>query len=85
MVEKRPHPEGEGPNGDAKRAKALDAIALARAKAAEIAARFATQKPNTNGANANPPKSETTDSARGLAVEDGGHERRESGGQISSS
>ena len=59
MVEKRPHPEGEGPNGDAKRAKALDAIALARAKAAEIAARFATQKPNTNGANANPPKSET--------------------------
>jgi U4/U6 small nuclear ribonucleoprotein PRP3 len=52
MVEKRPHPEGQGPNGDAKRAKPADALAAARAKAAEIAARFAAKKTAaaTNGA-----------------------------------
>jgi len=38
MAEKRPHPEGQGPNGDAKRTKAFEAIAVARVKAAEIAA-----------------------------------------------
>jgi len=50
MVEKRPHPEGLGPNGDTKRAKSVDpsaapaisaAKAAALAKAAEIKARFA--------------------------------------------
>jgi len=45
MAEKRPYPEGQGPNGDAKRPKASDAVeaakAKAKAKAAEIAARFA--------------------------------------------
>jgi U4/U6 small nuclear ribonucleoprotein PRP3 len=53
MVEKRPHPDdGRVPTGDAKRAKPSDAIAAARAKAAEIAARFAGSKPGgaTNGA-----------------------------------
>jgi U4/U6 small nuclear ribonucleoprotein PRP3 len=44
MVEKRPHPDGQGPNGDAKRVKPADALAAARAKAAEIAARFAAKK-----------------------------------------
>jgi U4/U6 small nuclear ribonucleoprotein PRP3 len=48
MVEKRPHPDGQGPNGDAKRVKPADALAAARAKAAEIAARFAAKK--TEGA-----------------------------------
>lgn len=55
MVEKRPHPEGQGPTGDVKRAKASDAIAAARAKAAEIAARVAAQRAGTNGASAPPP------------------------------
>ncbi|KAH7378301.1 pre-mRNA processing factor 3-domain-containing protein [Pyrenochaeta sp. MPI-SDFR-AT-0127] len=55
MVEKRPHPEGQGPTGDVKRTKASDAIAAARAKAAEIAARVAAQRANTNGASAPPP------------------------------
>ncbi|KAF2124194.1 PRP3-domain-containing protein [Dothidotthia symphoricarpi CBS 119687] len=54
MVEKRPHPEGQGPNGDAKRAKGSDAIAAARAKAQEIAARFAAKKAAANGAPATP-------------------------------
>ncbi|KAF1832343.1 PRP3-domain-containing protein [Decorospora gaudefroyi] len=44
MAGKRPHPEGQGPNGDVKRVKPSDAVeaakARARAKAAEIAARF---------------------------------------------
>jgi len=44
MVEKRPHPDGQGPNGDAKRVKPADPLAAARAKAAEIAARFAAKK-----------------------------------------
>ncbi|KAF2853730.1 PRP3-domain-containing protein [Plenodomus tracheiphilus IPT5] len=55
MVEKRPHPEGQGPNGDAKRAKASDAIAAARAKAAEIAARVAAKRDAANGVSATPP------------------------------
>jgi U4/U6 small nuclear ribonucleoprotein PRP3 len=51
MVEKRPHPEGQGPNGDAKRLKPAEALAAARAKAAEIAARFAAKKTEAaNGA-----------------------------------
>lgn len=50
MVEKRPHPEGQGPNGDTKRAKPSDAIAAARAKAAEIAARFKKPDNAPNGA-----------------------------------
>lgn len=54
MVEKRPHPEGQGPNGDAKRTKASDAIAAARAKAAEIAARVAAKRDAANGAVAVP-------------------------------
>ncbi len=62
MVEKRPYPDGQGPNGDAKRAKASDAVAAAKAaaqaKAAEIAARFAAQKANSNSANATPPVSD---------------------------
>jgi U4/U6 small nuclear ribonucleoprotein PRP3 len=45
IAEKRPYPDGQGPNGDAKRAKGSDAVeaakAKAKAKAAEIAARFA--------------------------------------------
>ncbi|KAF1354095.1 PRP3-domain-containing protein [Lizonia empirigonia] len=42
MVEKRPAAEGAA--GDAKRTKGSDAIAAAKAKAAEIAARFAANK-----------------------------------------
>jgi U4/U6 small nuclear ribonucleoprotein PRP3 len=49
MVEKRPHPDGQGPNGDAKRVKPADALAAARAKAAEIAARFKKPSEGTNG------------------------------------
>ncbi|EUC32611.1 hypothetical protein COCCADRAFT_98275 [Bipolaris zeicola 26-R-13] len=45
MAEKRPYPEGQGPNSDVKRPKPSDAVeaakARAKAKAAEIAARFA--------------------------------------------
>ncbi|CAO2653920.1 Nn.00g106530.m01.CDS01 [Neocucurbitaria sp. VM-36] len=55
MPEKRPLPEGQGPNGDVKRAKPSDAIAAARAKAAEIAARFAAKKSTPNGTSATPP------------------------------
>ncbi|OAL51808.1 PRP3-domain-containing protein [Pyrenochaeta sp. DS3sAY3a] len=54
MVEKRPHPDGQGPHGDSKRVKPEDAIAAARAKAAEIAARFAN-KGAANGASAAAP------------------------------
>lgn len=54
MVEKRPHPDGQGPNGDVKRVKPSDAIAAARAKAAEIAARFAAKREAANGASATP-------------------------------
>ncbi|KAF2823083.1 PRP3-domain-containing protein [Ophiobolus disseminans] len=52
MPEKRPHPDGQGPNGDAKRAKPEDRLAAAKAKAAEIAARFAVKRAGaaTNGA-----------------------------------
>lgn len=52
MVEKRPHPDGQGPNGDVKRAKqsAADKVAAAKAKAAEIAARFAKKPEGANGA-----------------------------------
>lgn len=53
MVDKRPAAEGAA--GDAKRAKGSDAIAAAKAKAAEIAARFAAKKAGANGASATPP------------------------------
>ena len=33
MAEKRPYPDGQGPNGDAKRAKGSDAVEAAKAKA----------------------------------------------------
>jgi U4/U6 small nuclear ribonucleoprotein PRP3 len=75
MVEKRPHPDGQGPNGDAKRVKPADALAAARAKAAEIAARFAAKKTEgaSNGAStkapaASPASSATSDSAARLAA-----------------
>jgi U4/U6 small nuclear ribonucleoprotein PRP3 len=59
MVEKRPYPEGQGPNGDAKRVKGDAALSTARAKAAEIMARIAAKKAegSTNGASpvATPP------------------------------
>ena len=58
MVEKRPHPDGQGPNGDVKRTKALDAMAAARAKAAEIAAKVAAKKATTNGANTAAPSND---------------------------
>jgi U4/U6 small nuclear ribonucleoprotein PRP3 len=45
MAEKRPHPDGQGPNGQVKRNKQEDALAAARAKAAEIAARFSKPAP----------------------------------------
>jgi U4/U6 small nuclear ribonucleoprotein PRP3 len=45
MAEKRPHPDGHGPNGDSKRVKPSEAIAMAKAKAAEIAARFRKPDP----------------------------------------
>jgi U4/U6 small nuclear ribonucleoprotein PRP3 len=49
MAEKRPHPDGQGPNGDAKRVKHAEALeaarAQAKAKAAEISARF-SKKPD---------------------------------------
>ncbi|KAF2625727.1 PRP3-domain-containing protein [Macroventuria anomochaeta] len=48
MVEKRPAAEGAA--GDAKRTKGSDAIAAAKAKAAEIAARFAAKKAGPAGA-----------------------------------
>jgi U4/U6 small nuclear ribonucleoprotein PRP3 len=62
MVEKRPHPDGQGPNGDAKRVKPADALAAARARAAEIAARFKKTE-GTNGA----PKTATPPSAPSAA------------------
>ncbi|KAL5120747.1 U4/U5/U6 small nuclear ribonucleoprotein prp3 [Pleosporales sp. CAS-2024a] len=55
MVEKRPHPEGQGPNSDAKRVKGADALAAARAKAAEIAARVAAAKKTQGLAHGAPP------------------------------
>jgi U4/U6 small nuclear ribonucleoprotein PRP3 len=70
MVEKRPHPDGQGPNGDAKRVKPADALAAARAKAAEIAARFKKPSEGTNGAPKKPaappaaPSAATDSSAR---------------------
>jgi U4/U6 small nuclear ribonucleoprotein PRP3 len=72
MVEKRPHPDGQGPNGDAKRVKPADALAAARAKAAEIQARFAAKKAEaaSNGASkapaAAPASSAASDSAARL-------------------
>ncbi|KAH8712232.1 pre-mRNA processing factor 3-domain-containing protein [Phaeosphaeriaceae sp. PMI808] len=65
MVEKRPHPDGQGPNGQVKRAKPADALAAARAKAAEIAARFAAKKTEaaTNGASPIPAAPAGTDAA----------------------
>jgi U4/U6 small nuclear ribonucleoprotein PRP3 len=73
MVEKRPHPEGQGPNGDAKRVKPADALAAARAKAAEIAARFAAKRSEgiTNGASttsAPPPPAAAGSTADRLAA-----------------
>ncbi|OAL01186.1 PRP3-domain-containing protein [Phaeosphaeriaceae sp. SRC1lsM3a] len=53
MVEKRPHPDGQGPNGDVKRPKqgGADPLAAAKAKAAEIAARVAAKRAEAaNGA-----------------------------------
>ncbi|KAF1945842.1 PRP3-domain-containing protein [Clathrospora elynae] len=44
MAEKRPHPDGQGPNGDTKRTKPSEAIAAAKVKAAEIAARVAAKR-----------------------------------------
>lgn len=52
MVEKRPAAETAA--GDAKRTKGADAIAAAKAKAAEIAARLAARKAAPNGAPAAP-------------------------------
>jgi U4/U6 small nuclear ribonucleoprotein PRP3 len=67
MVEKRPHPDGQGPNGDAKRLKPAEALAAARAKAAEIAARFAAKKTEAaNGAS----KTSTPPPAAAPAVSD---------------
>lgn len=69
MVEKRPHPDGQGPNGDTKRAKPSDAIAAARAKAAEIAARFAKKAETaSNGVAAAPAAPAASDSAARLAA-----------------
>ncbi|KAF3031514.1 hypothetical protein E8E11_001463 [Didymella keratinophila] len=53
MVEKRPAAETAA--GDAKRTKQADAIAAAKAKAAEIAARLAARKAETNGASSAAP------------------------------
>ncbi|KAJ4312378.1 U4/U5/U6 small nuclear ribonucleoprotein prp3, partial [Neodidymelliopsis sp. IMI 364377] len=47
-------PAAEGAAGDAKRTKGSDAIAAAKAKAAEIAARFAAKKAGANGASPAP-------------------------------
>ncbi|KAF1915983.1 pre-mRNA processing factor 3-domain-containing protein [Ampelomyces quisqualis] len=59
MAEKRPHPDGHGPNGDTKRVKTSEEkLAEARAKAAEIAARFAKKRaegPNGASRTATPP------------------------------
>ena len=52
MVDKRPAAEAAA--GDAKRTKGADAIAAAKAKAAEIAARLAARKAAPNGAPAAP-------------------------------
>ena len=52
MVEKRPAAESAA--GDAKRTKGADAIAAAKAKAAEIAARLAAKKAGANGAPSTP-------------------------------
>ncbi|KAL6705722.1 U4/U5/U6 small nuclear ribonucleoprotein prp3 [Coniothyrium glycines] len=47
MAEKRPHPDGQGPNGDAKRAKSdmAAAMAIAQAKAAELREKAARAAP----------------------------------------
>ncbi|KAF2028260.1 PRP3-domain-containing protein [Setomelanomma holmii] len=54
VAEKRPFPEGQGPNGDAKRPKAADALAAAKAKAEEIKAKIAARQAasSTNGVSA---------------------------------
>lgn len=73
MVDKRPYPEGQGPNGDVKRPKGSDAIAAARAKAQEIAARFAAKKaaaatPAPPASPAPPPPAPPSDAAARLAA-----------------
>jgi U4/U6 small nuclear ribonucleoprotein PRP3 len=47
MAEKRPHPDGQGPNGDVKRVKpdAAEAMAKAKERAEAIAARFKKPEP----------------------------------------
>ncbi|KAF9700916.1 hypothetical protein EKO04_001090 [Ascochyta lentis] len=60
MVEKRPAAEGAA--GDAKRTKGSDAIAAAKAKAAEIAARFAAKKAGASATPAPAPAAAPSDS-----------------------
>ncbi|UPX10414.1 U4/U5/U6 small nuclear ribonucleoprotein prp3 [Ascochyta rabiei] len=60
MVEKRPAAEGAA--GDAKRSKGSEAIAAAKAKAAEIAARFAANKAGASATPAPAPAAAASDS-----------------------
>lgn len=62
MAEKRVHPEGQGPNGDAKRPKA-DMLAAAKARALEVAAKIEAKKNAANGATTAPPPPKPASSA----------------------
>jgi U4/U6 small nuclear ribonucleoprotein PRP3 len=57
MAEKRPHPDGQGPNGDVKRAKSdvSAAIAAAKAKAEAMRAQRGAKEAASKGPSATPP------------------------------